>query len=240
MTRILLNILIIIAFSLNAFASNLKEDYDEFGVNTASINDPLESINRGFYQFNKTIDSLILEPTSKFYKAILPNYLKDRVDNAFVNMSEPVSMINHLLQGNFNGFLHTFSRFLVNSTVGIFGIMDVAGSNGMKVYKVTFSDTMVNSCISSGIYLVLPILGPSSARDGFAKIVDSASDPFNYSYVMNSEVNMSLKGLLIVHNRDKYSQYIKDVKDLSFDEYTMVKSIYAQKQKKLNNCKIGK
>ncbi|MBN9542582.1 MAG: VacJ family lipoprotein [Alphaproteobacteria bacterium] len=233
---------LVLGFSSAANAANLnlleKDDFDEYGMHFEVIQDPFEKLNRAIYSFNKGLDTVALEPISKVYKKVVPDFAKNRVNDFFVNLSEPVSMINHLLQGNGEGFFQSFSRFLVNSTLGLLGTMDIAGLNGVKKMNTGFADTMANACITSGSYVVLPILGPSSTRDTFGLVLDSVSDPFNY--ILHKDATLSLKGLQIVHNRDKYAQYLKDIKDLSFDEYTMVKSTYSQKQRKLKNCKPGK
>ncbi|HXU92593.1 MAG TPA: VacJ family lipoprotein [Gallionella sp.] len=133
--------------------------------------DPLESINRGVYQFNDALDKAIAKPVAKGYSAVMPEPGKILVTNFFSNLDDVIVTANDLLQLKITQAASDGSRFLFNSTFGVFGLLNVASR--LEKHDEDFGQTLGYWGIGSGPYLVLPILGPSSVRDGIGLYVDS-------------------------------------------------------------------
>lgn len=162
-------LLISCAFALTGGCSTLSKSDDP---NKHISGDPLEGFNRASYSFNSTADRLILRPVAKTYDSVLPKPAQRGVGNFFSNLGEPLNLINNLLQGKVDGALHSTYRFVVNSTVGLFGLFDVADSSySVDEKPEDFGQTLAAWGVKPGPYLVIPLLGPSNLRDGAAGIV---------------------------------------------------------------------
>ena len=129
-------------------------------------NDPLEPINRGFYRFNKTIDKLYIKPVSKTYELILPKALRELIHNFFINLGEIPTTINNLLQAKCSQAIDSTARLVINSTLGIGGLFDIAAKNNIHHQPNDFGKTLATWGYKNSMYLMLPILGPSTIRDG--------------------------------------------------------------------------
>lgn len=141
------------------------------GVRTPG--DPFEPVNRGIYQFNDTIDKAIVKPVAKGYNAVMPETGKIMVSNLFSNLDDVVITVNDLLQFKLVQAVSDGTRFVMNSTVGIFGLFDVASVAGLKKHNEDFGQTMGKWGIGNGPYIVIPFLGPSTVRDGVGLYADS-------------------------------------------------------------------
>jgi phospholipid-binding lipoprotein MlaA len=139
--------------------------------------DPLEPFNRSIYRFNDVVDKAVIKPVAKGYSAIMPAFGKTMVSNFFSNLDDVIVTVNDLLQFKLVQGLSDGTRFLVNSTVGVFGLFDVASLGGLKKHNEDFGQTLGKWGIGNGPYIVLPILGPSTFRDGVGTYVDSYPDP---------------------------------------------------------------
>jgi len=137
--------------------------------------DPFESWNRSVYQFNNGVDKVALKPVAKAYHAVLPDPAERSVGRFFSNLGEPLNIVNNLLQGKVNGALNSTYRFAVNSTIGLFGLFDVAKSYEVTESKEDFGQTLASWGVKPGPYIMLPLLGPTNLRDGFGRIVDTAA-----------------------------------------------------------------
>lgn len=134
----------------------------------ASVNqpDPLESFNRPIFEFNDTIDRHLIKPSAEFYRDATPNELRQSLNNFFNNLDAPYSAVNSLLQGEWSNAGKSLGRFLINSTLGIFGLFDVAGNDmGIRARDEDFGQTLGAWGVDSGAYVVLPFLPPSNPRD---------------------------------------------------------------------------
>lgn len=141
--------------------------------------DPLESFNRGVYQFNDTLDKAVTKPVAQGYSAVVPPPLKLMISNFFSNLNDITVAINNLLQFKIVDALSDGGRVVVNTTVGLFGVADVASAVGMKKHNEDFGQTLGYWGINSGPYLVLPFFGPSSVRDGVGLVGDSSTNPLH-------------------------------------------------------------
>jgi phospholipid-binding lipoprotein MlaA len=160
-------ILILIALALTGCAS----------TRTPNPADPLESFNRGIYKFNDTVDKAVIKPVARGYKAAIPAVGRLMISNFFSNLDDVVVTTNDLLQFKLVQGFSDGMRFFVNSTLGVFGLIDVATPGGLKKHNEDFGQTLGKWGIGEGPYLVLPFLGPSTMRDSVGIYVDTLPDP---------------------------------------------------------------
>src|SRR5215469_391463 len=140
-------------------------------------NDPLEPLNRKIFAFNQVVDHALFRPVAKTYVTVVPDDARHAVHNVLDNMKEPTLFFNNVLQGEFKRAEITLGRFLVNSTVGFGGLVDVMTLSGVERQPADFGQTLYTWGVPSGPYLMLPILGPSNPRDAIGGGVDSYADP---------------------------------------------------------------
>lgn len=143
--------------------------------------DPFEGVNRSIYGFNEAVDKAAIEPIARGYKAATPKPVREGVHNVLTNLGQPVVFTNSVLQGNANASGETFSRFLINSTIGIAGIFDVASTLGIEEHDEDFGQTLGVWGFEAGPYIMLPFLGPSSVRDTFGRFTDRGFDPLTWT-----------------------------------------------------------
>jgi phospholipid-binding lipoprotein MlaA len=143
-------------------------------------NDPWEGFNRKAHSFNMKVDKAVARPVAKVYHTVIPGPVRTGVSNFFRNLDWPVTFINQLLQGKFKESGISTGRFLVNSTIGIFGIFDVATPMGIPEYDEDFGQTFAKWGYDNSRYLVLPFFGPSTVRDGIGQGFYSYSHPVPY------------------------------------------------------------
>ncbi len=146
---------------LNACASNKY---------VTNAKDPFEPYNRSMYRFNKTADCLYIRPVSKTYELIIPKALRNLIHNFFVNLSEVPTVINSLLQAKCHQAVDSTARFVINSTLGIGGLFDVASKANLKRTPEDFGKTLAAWGYKDSSYLILPIIGPSTVRDSIGAV----------------------------------------------------------------------
>ena len=188
-----------------------------------SENDPLESINRVTFTFNDYLDRYFLKPVSKGYQFVTPDFAEEGISNFFDNLNEPWNILNNLLQGKPKDAGSDSLRLLVNTTVGLFGFIDIGSRIGLDKHDEDLGQTLGAWGVESGPYLVLPLMGPSTVRDGLARI------PTSYVSV-KEEVD---------HDRTRYSLYALDVIStradlldkesiIAGDRYTFIRDAFLQ------------
>ncbi len=192
--------------------------------------DPWESFNRRMQAFNDGADRIVLKPLATGYRAVMPDPFERGVSNFFVNLGTPRVAINQLLQGKPKLAVADTGRFLINTTIGLGGILDAAGDMGLEAHDEDFGQTLAKWGVGSGPYLVLPIWGPSTLRDGFSDIVDSAFYPPNY--VDDDAIR---GGLLFVYALDTRAQLLGTESLISGDRYTFFREAYRQRREFLIN-----
>lgn len=143
------------------------------------VSDPLEPLNRKVLVFNYVADRAVLRPASVVYRRVVPGFARTGVRNFLDNLLEPRTVLNQCLQGKFGAASADAARFLVNSTIGVAGLFDPATAMGLKQHREDFGQTLGRWGVGTGPYLVLPLLGPSTLRDGGGKLVDVATGPMN-------------------------------------------------------------
>jgi phospholipid-binding lipoprotein MlaA len=143
--------------------------------------DSFEGFNRGVYKFNDTVDKAALKPVAKGYRKVTPQFVRAGVGNVLSNLEYPGTFINQFLQGKFLLGLKDTGRFLLNSTLGVAGIFDVATPLGLEKNDEDFGQTLAVWGVPSGPYLTLPLFGPSSVRDAPSRVVDWFTTPLQYA-----------------------------------------------------------
>ena len=139
--------------------------------------DPFEGFNRGVYKFNEAVDAAIARPVATAYRDLVHEEIRSRVRNFFSNIADLFIGVNNLLQGKLQDGVEDWARFAFNSTFGLFGIHDVASDMGLEKHNEDFGQTLGRWGVGDGPYLVLPILGSSTLRDGFGTAADIYTDP---------------------------------------------------------------
>lgn len=216
------------------------DDFAEWEQETAAeVSDPLESVNRGVFWFNEQADRFVIKPVAKGYDWLLPRPVKRGVSNVFDNLFTPVVAVSDLLQGNFQESAEDVGRFVVNSTVGVVGIFDVATGWGLEKRREDIGQAFGAWGIGSGPYLVLPILGPSSVRDGVGLVGNYFLSPQNY--IEDDGVRWGVIALGGIDTRYRLLDASTVLEQAALDRYAFVRSSYTQhRQNLVENKDAGK
>lgn len=214
---------------------NLDEEYDPGQLSGDDLDgrDPLEPLNRAIFGFNEFVYEYLLTPSARAYNKYVPELARDSLSNTITNLKSPVTLANDILQLEPKRAGNTIARFLINSTLGFFGLMDPATELGLKRHSEDFGQTMGSYGVGEGFYLVLPLLGPSNPRDAIGKLlIDGYFDPLGY-YLDNTDneewgfVRSGVSGF------DEYAGIVDDLDNLrqtSVDFYGALRSLYRQRR----------
>jgi phospholipid-binding lipoprotein MlaA len=202
-----------------------------FGCASQQNKDPLEGLNRTVYKFNDVVDKAALKPIAQGYLAIAPTPVQTGVNNFFKNIRDVVTLVNELFQFKFKQAANTTGRVALNTTVGVLGLFDVHSKAGGARTKEDFGQTLGYYGFDSGAYLVLPILGPSSTRDGIGFVTDAMFfDPIGY--INNDTAKWSTISVAIIDKRADLMDEI-DIRDKSFDPYAYMRDSFMQNRENL-------
>jgi phospholipid-binding lipoprotein MlaA len=191
--------------------------------------DPWENLNRKTFAFNEQLDKAVLKPVAKGYEKVVPGFAREGVNNFFDNLEDIGTSLNNLLQGKAGQGASDAGRFLVNSVLGVFGLWDVATPMGLEKHYEDFGQTLGVWGVQSGPYLVLPLLGPSTARDGPARIVDPS---WYYStYVDPESVYWGLWTLDKVRTRANLLKAESLVEGAALDKYSFIRDAWLQRRR---------
>ena len=196
-------------------------------------NDPLEPMNRYFFELNNALDELVLKPFAGWYYIGLPNFAQDGIRNALDNLKTPVILANDLFQGDLDRAGTTLGRFLINSTLGLAGLIDVAEMFGLEQHYEDFGQTLAVWGTGEGPYLVLPLIGPSNPRDATGRVVDNFLDPMTYlafEYDWAQTANFARAGLDVVDTRARNLRTLDEIKSGAIDYYATIRSLYRQQR----------
>ncbi len=194
------------------------------------LNDPLEPTNRAIFAFNQAVDRAIIKPVAQGYRRAVPEFGRDRVDDFLTNASEPLTFIHDVLQGEFSRAGTTAGRFVLNTTFGVLGIMDVAEPMGLPGHSEDFGQTLAVWGVPDGPYLMLPLLGPSNPRDGVGRGVDWFADPVTIG-ANEGDLDGFTWGRMggdAINTREKYLDVLDDIERSSLDYYASIRSMYRQ------------
>jgi len=205
------------------------------GCATQANKDPLEGMNRGIYKFNDVTDRALFKPVATAYKAVAPTPVRKGFNNFFNNLGSITTVLNDLLQLKFANAFTDAGRFVINSTFGLAGFIDLAGMDKIPNHKEDFGQTLGYWGAGNGAYLVLPFLGSSSLRDTTGLVFDTVTtDPITYTHNI---------GQVRLHNQLRAAQFIDkrtellDAKDIvdeaSLDPYAFARDAYLQRRESL-------
>ena len=213
----------------------------------SEVEDCFESLNRATFAFNQALDGVLFKPAASMYR-ILPAPVKTGVSNSLDNLSNLVTIPNNILQGDFKMAGVNSGRFIVNTTIGILGLIDVANHLGMPEYeKEDYGQSLAKMGVGPGCYLVIPVLGPSTVRDTTASFANFIGGDAWYNVTVNNDTQYfsdfdyyASRVTSGIDFRAKNFDAIDNLEKNSIDFYASVKSLYLQdrQQKILNTNKI--
>lgn len=194
----------------------------------ADPRDPFERYNRAMFSFNKTVDDKVLRPVATGYVNVIPDLIRTAIGNFFGNIGDVWTAVNNYLQGKPSEGTSDVARVVLNSTFGIVGLIDVATPVGLAQHDEDFGQTLGVWGVKSGPYLVLPIFGASTVRDGLARPVDLYVDPINQ--ISNVSVENSARALRLVDDRAALLDSTHMMEDAALDPYLFVRDAYLQRR----------
>ncbi|WP_231732201.1 VacJ family lipoprotein [Caulobacter sp. CCH9-E1] len=195
---------------------------------SVSANDPLEGFNRGAFKLGMGLDKVLLAPIAHGYMAVTPKPVRDRVSSAVYNLGEPNTVINMVLQGKPKRAMRSTTRFVVNSTVGVLGLFDVASKMHLPRRDSDFGQTFGYYGAGPGAYIYVPLMGPLNVRDGIGRALDMATDPVGaVAGGIGTDFGKARLGVTIVDVRTQADPAFHALKDSS-DPYVTVRSAYGQ------------
>lgn len=212
MRKLLVSLVMVFTLSQAAMASEVKD------------NDPLEGWNRSVHQFNEVMDDYIARPAAKTYRAILPKFVRNGIGNFFSNLGEVPTAVNDILQAKPAAALEASGRFVINSTLGVLGLFDVATLLGLHEHNEDLGQTLAVWGVGSGPYLVLPFLGPSTLRDAASIYPNYYVSPVRYAALSDTETY----GVLLLEQLHKRHDLLDKEGIVQGDRYRFFKDAYLQ------------
>ena len=217
-------------------------------VSAKAAEECFEKTSRAIFKFNMAFDDIVLEPLAKGYNK-LPKPVKSGTSNFTSNIGTLLSIPNNILQGDLKQLGHSVGSFAVNTTVGILGILNPAEKMGLKPHKEDVGQTLGTYGVGTGCYFVLPILGPTTARDSIGLIADTFVDPFAHVTLRQNEIlgasgnaldYYATKGLDAVDFRADNDTNFESLEENSIDMYSSLKSLYLQdRENKVRNSIVN-
>jgi phospholipid-binding lipoprotein MlaA len=200
-------------------------------------NDPYEAVNRSFFAINTKLDHGIVAPSARRYRNFVPEPVRGSIRNFLNNFASPTIFANDLLQGEWQLAGDTFSRFFVNTTIGIGGLFDVAKHSGVEYHYEDFGQTLAVWGVAEGPYVVLPLYGPAPPRDMAGLLIDRAFNPLSYFAGTDPTVaSATLTMLDLIDIRADNLENVDAIERTSLDYYATMRSIYRQNRKaEINN-----
>ena len=227
---------LLLAWQVNAQEDALEsagagdEAYEFAAEPPVGHSDPWESVNRKIYAFNDVADRYLLKPVAKGYQWVTPEFLENGIHRMFANVGEVSNILNSLLQAKFQNTGVSTGRLVINSSVGLLGFFDVASRMGMQVHEEDLGQTLGYWGVKPGPYIVIPLLGPRTLRDGFGSIGDSFVDPAGY--VDHVPTRNTLYGTRLVDTR---AQLLEAEALVTGDRYIFLRDAYLQRREYLVN-----
>jgi len=193
--------------------------------------DPIEGFNRAMFAFNEGLDSAIIKPVATGYESVLPSPVRTGVTNFFSNIADLLIGVNNLLQGKGSEALSDLGRVVINSTIGILGTFDIASDIGLEKHNEDFGQTFGRWGVGSGAFVVIPVFGPSTARDTVGLVLDVMADPVA-QVSPNADRNVLLV-LRAVNARANLLPADKVVEEAALDKYSYVRDAFLQRRRNL-------
>jgi phospholipid-binding lipoprotein MlaA len=226
----LLVITTVLLGSLGACATPPPADDPDAVADFKESNDPLEPTNRAIYAFDDALDTVLLRPAARAYRFIVPGPARTGIHNVLTNLGTPVQLSNDMLEGKPRRAGDTTMRFLINTTVGVLGVFDVAKGWGYPDHDADFGLTLALWGLPEGPFLYLPVFGPSDPRDAVGLGVNAAMDPFNWvgQGAAVRALNWSRMGVNALDQRERHLDDIDSTKRTALDPYATFRSLYRQ------------
>lgn len=196
------------------------------------INDPFEARNRNVHEFNKAIDRGVLRPLSRGYNQAVPDEMKVLVNNFAGNLSTPRMVVNNLLQGDVEGALTNTTRFFLNSTIGLAGLVDVGQIAGLEEADTDFGETLHVWGFGEGAYVEMPFRGPSTQRDSVGRFVDLFTNPLPEALSSDqNDLRIGVQVVDVIGDRGRFGDTVDSVLYDSADSYAQSRLIYLQSRR---------
>ena len=204
---------------------------DPAAPGTPGANDPYESTNRSVFKFNNDVDDAVVLPVAKAYASVVPDPAREGIHNFLLNLDLPVTFANDILQGEATRASQTLGRFVLNSTIGIGGLLDPATGAGIPYHEEDFGQTLGTWGSSEGPYIVLPFLGPDPPRDAAGQVVDIFLDPTTYIQLRDHIwYSVGRDTLYVLDLRSRNIDTLEGIERSSIDYYASVRSLYRQRR----------
>lgn len=217
----------IAAVAISACATAPSDEIDVGG-----IADPLEPVNRVTFGLNQLVDGAVVRPAAEIYGGVVPELARDGVTNFLRNLRSPIIIANQALQGDWQGVDHAAARMLINTTVGLGGVFDLADYNGAGIpyENEDFGQTLAVWGVEPGFYVVLPLLGPSSLRDTGGLVVDTLADPVRIALhdAEADELTVARTVATVLDARSRTLDATDELEASSVDYYAATRSLYVQ------------
>ena len=232
-TARLLPVVATVVLGLQGCATKPPADDPDAVADYEQTNDPLEPTNRVFYAINNGLDTVILKPAALAYRYVVPSPVREGLHHVLVNISSPVQLANDMMEGKPRRAGDTTMRFLINSTVGVFGFFDVATKWGYPDHDADFGMTLASWGVPEGPFLFLPVLGPTDPRDAVGFGMDIAIDPFTWigtgpNHPGWTAFTWSRFGLNAIDARERVLDPLDQIKKTALDPYATFRSLYRQ------------
>lgn len=201
-------------------------------ASAVNFNDPYENTNRAIFAFNQAVDKAVLLPAAKTYRTVVPPPMRQSIHDFLANLNGPDIFANDVLQAEPKLAVQTLGRLVVNTTIGVGGMFDVASRIGIPYHPNDFGITLATWGVPSGPYLVAPVLGPSNPRDLTGMVVDSFADPGDYEasqyhFLWAAVVRSAVSGIDV---RSRNIENLADIEKTSLDFYATIRSLYEQRR----------
>ena len=190
------------------------------------INDPFEPMNRAIFSFNQFVDGLLFKPLALLYRDLLPPEVQQGIGGVLETLRTPVTLANDLMQGDIGRAGETVGRFAINATAGIGGFFDVAAEFGLEGHREDFGQTLAVWGSGEGMYLMLPLFGPSNPRDAIGLGIDTFLDPL--TYFAETKYLMTRTGVRGIDERASVVDTLDEIERTSIDFYATMRSLYRQ------------
>ena len=193
--------------------------------------DPVEGFNRAMFAFNEGLDSVIVKPVATGYEAVLPSPIRTGVTNFFGNIDDLFIGVNNLLQGKIPEAFSDLGRVVINTTIGLLGVLDIASDAGLEKHDEDFGQTFGRWGVGNGAYVVIPVFGPRTVRDTVGLVLDVQADPVaNHRPKGDRDIALVLR---LVNDRANLLAADKVVEEAALDKYSYVRDAYLQRRRNL-------